>query len=743
MGNKNLSSCGNYLYCIKNSESDINVNTNSDINIQQLSELQPSKTKHSFTPTNIKKLVKEGTLKAYEKSTGNNESHNSTHKTSLNSHLKKLLINTIEEGMTNEVNDFDEGGDLNNQKQPAMNIYASKKSTMEEKRDNNTNAIGNNININLSNQLVINYINNDVISNQEELNCNKEKSKTNSYYKERTFKGIKSTDSKYLDKQPVVTEGPPSNLNNTNNNSQFIFHKHTSASKMNNLNTENTLNEEMNQANEKLQKIVSKNFDISNSSSQVENEDNVFFNNIYSKQIVDTENQLLEDNLIPLNKNIMENLLGFKIHKFKQITQHLQDMCRNPGITVKDLCLGLEEQIVILTYINRVSHLQRAYKQYITFKAIQYESKVSINNVSYMFRDDKAIKFPPEIFKPQHMTHHSVYKVGETKKSDLSSRNLPLNITKNSFESRSNSMIGSHKHLNANTSDYGLNCKFFKMKSDNKVVKLIKRFIKEEALIEDKVTDNSVFGVKEYSNGSRIIGLFNEKNEAEGVAVYVCHKTSFYLGLFKKNYLSGFGYSKGSSECCYLGEWSSSKQEGLGVEIWANGSLYKGEFRHGKKHGLGTYIWKSGAVYSGHWEKNRMDGEGILKFETGNIYYGGFRHGSMHGFGDFVWSSGKSYSGFYQKDLKEGLGLFYWNNPLEIYFGYWAKGQRDGPAIQINSQQRIYSHWDNGKKVKSFNSKQEASVYVLNINGVNRKYKVFFDLDLDDMIKKYSKKVTN
>jgi len=112
----------------------------------------------------------------------------------------------------------------------------------------------------------------------------------------------------------------------------------------------------------------------------------------------------------------------------------------------------------------------------------------------------------------------------------------------------------------------------------------------------------------------------------------------------------------------------------------------------------------------------------------------------MHGFGDFIWTSGKSYSGFYNKDLKEGLGLFYWNNPIEIYFGYWMKGQRDGPAMQILNNTKTYSIWENGKLQKSFTSKSEALNYSFNSVNFSRKYKVFFNLDIDDLIRKFSKK---
>lgn len=130
----------------------------------------------------------------------------------------------------------------------------------------------------------------------------------------------------------------------------------------------------------------------------------------------------------------------------------------------------------------------------------------------------------------------------------------------------------------------------------------------------------------------------------------------------------------------------------------------------------------------------------MLKFESGNYYYGQFKKGSMHGFGDFVWSSGKSFSGYYVKDLKEGLGLFYWNDPVEIYFGYWLKGYKNGPAIQITSQGKYYSYWENGKQTKLFANKKEGIVFLQNSNNINKRYRKFFCLKLEILVKLYTQK---
>ncbi len=112
----------------------------------------------------------------------------------------------------------------------------------------------------------------------------------------------------------------------------------------------------------------------------------------------------------------------------------------------------------------------------------------------------------------------------------------------------------------------------------------------------------------------------------------------------------------------------------------------------------------------------------------------------MSGFGDFVSNTGKAYSGFYNKDLKEGLGLYYSNNPIEVYFGYWKQGKRDGPAIQISEKGKYYSFWENGKQIAySLNIKEISELLKGKIN-LPKKYSIFFTLKLEEKLTIFSKR---
>lgn len=157
-----------------------------------------------------------------------------------------------------------------------------------------------------------------------------------------------------------------------------------------------------------------------------------------------------------------------------------------------------------------------------------------------------------------------------------------------------------HKENQSNLSqNLNQNCKFFKLKKDSKSILVSKRLLSN---------NNSFFGMKLYSNTSKIIGLFNLSNELQGIASYTNTKNTIYKGEFSKNILSGFGYTQSQSGSDYIGQWENNKRQGIGIEVWEEGGFYKGEFFNGKKEGVGSFYWKNGGNFIGMWENNMMNG---------------------------------------------------------------------------------------------------------------------------------------
>lgn len=586
MGNKNITSYSNYLYCIKNDKESTSVNNSADVNLQKLTSLHPNNTiKEKKNPIN-EKASNEATYLLKEETLNLKNFPSSIKK-------KPALLNSDEDEISNEINQESIG----NANQPDMNFPSSSKIRIEENCSHlsslNNLTQGANININLNNQYVIHYINNSYNSPQNESTekISKEPSKK---HLSANGKGINEESFK-LGKEGVINKNNPGLFNQVvmSNNNQSISN--------NNANNNNNMSHNSIKVNTQLSQTA--NFNINNL-------------NLHS-----FKNELDKKLLVTSSANSNKEPFLSTLNELKYNA--------NYKVAIFD-----DEKLNLYKYINTIKKLQRNIRVFLMGKHLSYESKLSINNVSNIFKEDKQIKNPPELFKGFNKLkdHRKSMSNNINMPTDFNNTNVPLNLTKLSGESKNNC---SYLTNNMNIPISNLNCKFFKLKTDNKLIKRVKSFILSNISTDNIAINENIFGLKEYSNESKIVGLFNHNNEADGIAIYKCHKTTYYLGklskqyflyiiiifqfiffnvylfnigIFKKNYLNGFGYSKGNNECCYLGEWLASKQHGFGIEVWQNGSLYKGEFYEGKKQGIGTYIWKNGSRYTGFWEKNKMDG---------------------------------------------------------------------------------------------------------------------------------------
>lgn len=267
------------------------------------------------------------------------------------------------------------------------------------------------------------------------------------------------------------------------------------------------------------------------------------------------------------------------------------------------------------------------------FSCVLNNSNIA-NNVSYNLREDKFnIKYPPDLYKNKssHLDNISSSNINKanansckvgglsnignydinigTSYDNKSINNLKykINDTNNCF-SENNLYLANNSNINLSN----ISCKYYKMKKENIIIKHIKKYLSKNFTLynQNSLTsiDNLHFGIKLYSNKSKVVGFYNNNNEAHILAYYHCYNNIIYKGEFLNNLLNGFGFSLGNNDCSYVGEWVKSKQEGLGFELWKSGSFYKGSFSNGKKFKIGTYYWKNGAYYKGEWDKNKMDG---------------------------------------------------------------------------------------------------------------------------------------
>lgn len=190
-----------------------------------------------------------------------------------------------------------------------------------------------------------------------------------------------------------------------------------------------------------------------------------------------------------------------------------------------------------ITNINRVKKLQRLIRQYLRMRnsimhryTYDYESKSSFNNVSFVLKDDKSLKSPPDLYVNMGGTSNLI------RDYRMSANNCDIKSLKNAnSENKSIKMKKSKYNVeDLNNSDnlsknLGLSCKYYKLKYDNEQIKAIKRYI-EKNKFKDISKHN--FGIKVYNNKSTIIGFFNLLGQADGLAIYQSQNSIIYKGKF-------------------------------------------------------------------------------------------------------------------------------------------------------------------------------------------------------------------
>lgn len=199
----------------------------------------------------------------------------------------------------------------------------------------------------------------------------------------------------------------------------------------------------------------------------------------------------------------------------------------------------IERRIYQVSLLNKIKKLQLKIKNFLKRKSsfmhkytYDCESKSSVNNVSLVLRDDKSMKCPPELYIHSNSNNNLM------KDTKMSASNVELRSQKNHANSEYNNKSIRIKRSRYNVDDInsnsaniskniGLSCKYFKMKYDNEQTKAIKRYIEKQKF---KQLKDCVFGIKLYSNKSKIVGFFNSSGEADGLAVYHCSGTITYKG---------------------------------------------------------------------------------------------------------------------------------------------------------------------------------------------------------------------
>ena len=252
--------------------------------------------------------------------------------------------------------------------------------------------------------------------------------------------------------------------------------------------------------------------------------------------------------------------------------------------------------------------------------------------------------------------------------------------------------------------------------------KSLKKVTRSQSVFGPKTIPQEYFGLLKWNDGSILKGkitqdyakLINteeskedenneEAIEVNGPTIFINKPLSYsFKGYYKSNKPYGYGILKEPGRIIE-GEWKGRNLRGIGEEVFSDETFYRGEFDKGMKKGIGIYRWPDGTIYQGEWKDNKMKGNGCIIYLDDRIYEGEIDNGEMHGFGKFTWPDLKFYIGGYENNIKSGFGVFVWNlKNMEAYVGFWAKGQPEGPGVQIKGDKIKYGHWKNGKNKKYY-----------------------------------------
>lgn len=199
-----------------------------------------------------------------------------------------------------------------------------------------------------------------------------------------------------------------------------------------------------------------------------------------------------------------------------------------------------KEAIAYYYFINRIKRVQTAVKSFIHKKknkvTFEVESSCSINNLSQCLKSTDFIKSAPKLYTTmsttcemrKHSFGNEIKQVNKSHCPSVSCTNIDIKMTKPKKSRCSKYQITESAQNSNDLSRHLANsCKFFKLKKDTDRIKLIKTYLTKNGF---EVAENSCFGVKVYSNKSKITGLFNSTGEASGIANYVCSSNVTYNG---------------------------------------------------------------------------------------------------------------------------------------------------------------------------------------------------------------------
>lgn len=101
-----------------------------------------------------------------------------------------------------------------------------------------------------------------------------------------------------------------------------------------------------------------------------------------------------------------------------------------------------------------------------------------------------------------------------------------------------------------------------------------------------------------------------DKLQHRGRSIYP--NGEYYQGGYKNDRYDGFGVKEYSNGDRIEGMWEKGFLMGQATCNYKNGNVYQGICLHGKYEGHGVMKYANGSSYSGEWKNNMYHGQGYL-----------------------------------------------------------------------------------------------------------------------------------
>jgi hypothetical protein len=201
------------------------------------------------------------------------------------------------------------------------------------------------------------------------------------------------------------------------------------------------------------------------------------------------------------------------------------------------------------------------------------------------------------------------------------------------------------------------------------------------------------FGKKEYSNGTKVEGFFENGAPYGPIELIDSNKNMNTFTSYKGNYNepTSFEYIHTKGESTLYLDYESGLAFGYFVgdneirQLYLTGKVVTNFSKISQNNdeyciagnceeGLGYYKYNNGATYMGFFKNGEHHGVGELAFASGDFYVGEFVNGQKAGLGTYHWSSKNYYYGEYVNDTYHGKGVMVFANGTQ-QDGLWRNGE--------------------------------------------------------------------